>query len=265
MAEYQKFIFADNYSKEPENIERLKQQKIKDARDIMLAEMEAAKKQAFEEGFQEGQKMALDKLKSEMDLHINTIIDNITKINEYKPQLQNIYEQHSTACVRHITKNMFFKSHEMFSEKLLEQSLDNALVNLPMVSKILIKIPTGCKVYLEDTKFAEKITQRGITDFAFIEEPSLNTGESRIEWDQSGLLSSKVESFEKINSTFAAFLSPEDLEVSDNTESFAPMQTTTPEQAEINTTTTNATEELEDVNLLEPNENTIEENSTKTD
>lgn len=221
MADYQKFIFSENYSTDQENLERIQRQKVLDAREIMAEEVESVKKQAFEQGYEEGQRAALEKLKAEMELHVNTIIENITKINNFKPELQSIYEQHSTACVRHIAKNMFFKAETMFSDELLTQSIENAVENLPMVSKILIKIPVNCKTYLEDTKIAEKIQQRGITDFAFVEDRSLSVGESRIEWDKSGLLSSKVESFEKVNSTFAAFLSPEDLELSDKTETLA--------------------------------------------
>tara|TARA_Y100001960_G_scaffold243813_1_gene258139 strand:+ start:2394 stop:3200 length:807 start_codon:yes stop_codon:yes gene_type:complete len=233
MAEYQKFIFSDNYSKEPENLARLQQKKETEAREMMAAELDAAKKQAFEEGFQEGQKMALEKLKSEMDLHMNAILENISKINEYKPQLQAMYEEHATASVRHIAKNMFFKSEELFSNEMLDQAVDNALNNLPFVSKITLKVPRNCKVYLEDTQVEEKIRQRGITDFLIFEDPTLNPGECKIEWDQSGLLSSKVESFEKINTTFAAFLSPEDLELSDNTNTLAKVEQTTPEQADV--------------------------------
>lgn len=225
MAEYQKFIFSDNYSTEPENLERIQQKKVLDARTMMAEEIESIKKQAFEQGYEEGQKMALEKLKAEMELHINTIIENITKINNFKPELQSIYEQHSTACVRHIAKNMFFKAENMFSDELLTQSVENAVENLPMVSKILVKVPVNTKTYLEDTKITEKIQQRGIMDFAFIEDRSLSAGECRIEWDKSGLLSSKVESFEKVNSTFAAFLSPDDLELSDKTETLALKET----------------------------------------
>lgn len=221
MTDYQKFIYNNNYSTEAENLERIQEKKLLDARDMLSNEVETAKNEAFEKGFEEGQKMALEKLKSEMDLHVNTIIESITKINNFKPELQSIYEQHSTACVRHIAKNMFFKSEEMFAERLLEQSLDNALNNLPMVSKIIVKIPTNCKVYLEDTQVEDKIRQRGITDFLFVEDATLHSGECRIEWDKSGLLSSKAESFEKVNATFAAFLSPEELELSDNTRALA--------------------------------------------
>jgi len=230
MTEYQKFIFANDYSTEAETLERMRQQKLLDAREMLQVEIEDAKKQAFEEGFQEGQKMALEKLKSEMDLHVNTIIESITKINEYKPELHELFEQHSTACVRHITNNLFFKAQELYPAELLDQSVENALANLPMVSKIIIKVPTNCKMYLQDTKIEDKVRQSGISDFVFLEDQDLNPGECRIEWDKSGVLSSKVDSFEKINSTLEAFVLPEDIELSDNTKGLAKIQTDTQDQ-----------------------------------
>lgn len=244
MAEYQKFIFSENYSREPENLERIQQKKILDARAMMSNEIEEAKTKAYEDGFQAGQEMALKKLKTEMELHLNTIVENITKINNFKPELKEIFENHSTACIRHITKNMFFNSEELFSKELLEQALDNALNNLPIVSQIVIKIPSSCKIYLEDTKLEDKIKQKGITDFRFEEDDSLHSGECRIQWDKSGLLSSKKESFEKINSAFNAFLSNEDLELSDNTNTVKeePKKTTETDKQD-ETTTNNIIEE----------------------
>ncbi|HAG53506.1 MAG TPA: hypothetical protein DCL21_06950 [Alphaproteobacteria bacterium] len=230
MAEYQKFVFSNDYSTEADALERMRQEKLTEAREMLQSDFETAKKQAFEEGFQEGQKMALEKLKTEMDLHINTIIENITKINEYKPELHNLFEQHSTACVRHITNNLFFKAQELYPVELLEQSVENALSNLPMVSKIIIRVPSNCKMYVEDTKIEEKVRQTGISDFAFVEDRDLKPGECSIEWDKSGVLSSKVDSFEKINSTLEAFVSPEDIELSDNTTSLAEKETSQQEE-----------------------------------
>ena len=232
MAEYQKFIFSENYSKAPENLEKLRVKKLEESRELLQAEHEQAKKNAFEEGFQEGQRMALEKLKSEMDLHINTIIQSVTQINEFKPELQNLYEQHSTACVRHLAKEMFFKSQEFFPEKILEQTILNALENTPMMVKIIIKVPANCLAYLQDTKIEERIKLAGITDFAFVEDINLNPGECKIEWDKSGVLSTKVDSFEKINAAFNAFLSPEDIELSDNTISTGEVEVTEPESVE---------------------------------
>lgn len=217
MAEYQKFIFGENYSTEPANIKKIQDNKLVEAKQMLANDIEQAKQHAFEQGFQEGQKMALEKLKTEMDTHITTLIDSITKINEYKPQLHDIYEEQSTACVRHLVKNLFYNANEIIPEKILDQAINNALSNLPMVSKILIKVPANCKAYLRDTQIEAKVQERGINDFAFIEDNSLQKGECRIEWDQSGVLASKVESFEKINFALNSFLSESDIELSENT------------------------------------------------
>lgn len=218
MADYQKFIFSEDYSTEPEVLRQKEEKKLAEAKQLMAEDMEKAKQFAFEQGFQEGQKMALDKLKSEMDTHLNTLIQSIQQINAYKPEIHSLFEQQSTACVRHLVNQLYFKANEIVPEKILNQAIENALENLPMVASIVIKVPRNCKNYLQDTQIEDKIAQAGVTDYRILEDLTLGDGQCVIEWDKSGVLSSKVEAFEKINSTINAFLSDEDIELSDNTD-----------------------------------------------
>ena len=218
MADYQKFIFSEDYSTEPEVLRQKEEKKLAEAKQLMADDMEKAKQFAFEQGFQEGQKMALEKLKSEMDTHLNTLIQSIQQINAYKPEIHSLFEQQSTACVRHLVNQLYFKSNEIIPDKILNQAIENALENLPMVASIVIKVPRNCKTYLQDTQIEEKVAQAGITDYRILEDLTLGDGQCVIEWDKSGVLSSKVEAFEKINSTLNAFLSDEDIELSDNTD-----------------------------------------------
>tara|TARA_Y100001960_G_scaffold327008_1_gene412432 strand:- start:204 stop:1001 length:798 start_codon:yes stop_codon:yes gene_type:complete len=219
MADYQKFIFSEDYSTEPEILRQKEEKKLVEAKQLMADEIEKAKQFAFEQGFQEGQKMALEKLKSEMDTHLNTLIQSIQQINNFKPELHDLYEKQSTACVRHLVSKLYFKSNEIIPDTILNQAVENALENLPMVASIVIKVPRNCKNYLQDTLIEEKVQQAGITDYRILEDLTLGDGQCLIEWDKSGVLSSKVEAFEKINSTLNAFISEEDLELSDNTTS----------------------------------------------
>lgn len=215
MVEPQKFLFNVDYSTNPENIKKREEAKIISARDLLSDEFEQSKQQSFQQGFEQGEKQALERLKQELNAHIDNISMNISQLEKYKQDLHAIFEQEALLTVRHLVKYMYFKSEKLFPDILLQQSINNAMKNMPFSTKVLIKVPHESKQYINDTQIEEKLKNKGISDFLIIEDPTLSTGESLIEWDQSGILSSKQESINNINKAISAFLSQEDNTLSD--------------------------------------------------
>lgn len=215
MTELQKFLFETNYSTEPENIRKKQEEEIAKAKELLKNDIQEQTKQAFQKGLAQGEQQALEKLKQELSLHIDNISQNLLLLEKYKQELYKEFESQSLLTVKHIAQNMFFKAEEIFPDKLLEQSVQNSLQNLPFCTKILIKVPSECKQYLNDIKIKEQLDSKGIKDFSIVEDSSLSPGESLIEWDKSGILSSKKDAIEKISSTFKALLEKEDADLSD--------------------------------------------------
>jgi len=222
MVELQKFLFETNYSTEPENVRKIQEQKLSEARVLLIKEIEDAKQQAFQQGFEEGQKQALEKLEQELSLHMDNISENLTKLEEYKQTIYKTFEEYAILTVKHLVNSLTFKSEELFPDKMLQQSVINSLENLPFCTKIMIKVPTEGKKYLQDIGLDRKLKDRGITDYVVLEDSVLSVGESSITWDESSILSSKKESLDKINFALNTFLNAEDINLSaknDNTAS----------------------------------------------
>lgn len=254
MAEIQKFIFDNNYSTSAENIKKIQDKKFDDARILLKQEVEQAKQEAYNQGVQLGEKQALEKLELELNTHVEHISNNISSLEQYKKELHKIFEQQALLTVRHLTNQMFFKSEEIFADKLLQQAIENSLNNLPFTTKIVIKIPNACREYLNDIDLETKIKNKGVSDFTIIEDNSLNNGECEICWDKSGLLSSKKESLLKINTTLDNFLNNEDIELSEETKKTeSEIPSTEKEENEI-AITEESTEVEQNSNSEEPTE-----------
>ncbi|MCP4354968.1 MAG: hypothetical protein GY793_04920 [Proteobacteria bacterium] len=226
MTELQKFLFETNYSTDPENVRRIQKEKLSEARNLLHEECEQIKQQAFQQGFADGQKQALEKLEQELTLHVDNIVNNLTELEGYKKDLHKLFEDQSILTVKHLVNSVIFKSEELFPDKILQQSINNSLENLPFSTKIVIKVPTEGKRYLQDIGLDRKLKDRGITDFAVLEEPALSAGESSISWDESSILSSKKESLDKINFALNAFLNKEDVGLSEQIDISADTPTT---------------------------------------
>lgn len=214
MTEVQKFIFNTNYSSSAENIKKIQEKKFSDARTLLAQEIEQAKQNAYNQGVQQGEKQALENLEQELNLHVQNICTNIGYLEEYKKELHKIIENQALLTVRHLVNQMFFKSEEIFPDKILQQAVENSLNNIPFTTKIMIKVPNAGKNYLNDIDLESKIKNKGISDFSIVEDTNLNSGECEICWDNSGVLSSKKESLTKINNILNTFLSQGDIELS---------------------------------------------------
>lgn len=215
MVEYQKFIFNTDYSNSAQSIEKARIAKEIEAREMLADEMQEIKNTAYEQGFNEGQKKALEILQSEMEQNLTAMAENLKEINSFKTQLQSIFEEQMTASLNHIVNQLYFNTQELFNQQLLQQSIDKAIENLPYSTNIIIKVPTNTANYLKDANIEEKLKSKGVVDFSIVEDPSLQAQEVAINWDQSGIFISKKETFEKISNALKSFVNQQDQELSE--------------------------------------------------